>query len=103
MDTYMYANPTRRQGPLIANSISSSLNDNIPAKEVTFQRDITPWQYPNRRVGRPKLKWAAESAKIYCESIWSSLDADFRTAQFNLRNETHRNIVIQRAHDTVDN
>ena len=36
-----------------------------PAAQVTFNGNLQPIHYSNKGVGRPKMWWAKETAKVY--------------------------------------
>ena len=61
-----------------------------PAKTTTITRELEPHSYTNRRVGRPKTKWASEAAKICWEQIRSSLGENYCNAPYDARNQIQR-------------
>ena len=48
-----------------------------PSRCVTFASDMRAWEHTNRRQGRPKLKWANETAKEYWEQNCGNLAAEY--------------------------
>ena len=54
--------------------------------EITFQRGLETWIYPNRRVGRPKYQWA----NIAMEELWEEIklkNRDWRYTRLDTRKE----------------
>ena len=64
-----------------------------PARNTTFTRELKPWDYPNKRVGGPKRKWASEAPKLYWNDIRHNLGPEFRESDFNPERQEHRDII----------
>ena len=58
------------------------------ADKLTFQRGISTWKYPNRRVGRPKYEWAQQGL----QQIWQEIQNTDPTHTHTPYNETDANI-----------
>jgi hypothetical protein len=75
-------------------------DQNDPARRTTFTQDLKPIDYANKRHGRPKLRWATETAKMYWSIIQSNRPAELQELNLNLDNEDHRNIIFSTAKQT---
>ena len=65
-----------------------------PVRESTLRVDgITPWDPPNKRVGRPKYKWVTETAKDIWTNIKNSLPAHIRYLPFDINNQEIQNAL----------
>ena len=65
-------------------------NDN-PVKSTTLNPELQAWEHANRRVGRPKMKWATEAAN----SLWEAMEGG--ATKLNLLDMTHRNRLVEMA------
>ena len=69
---------------------------NTPMHKITFESDLTLWTYNNRRVGRPKYKWAEQALK----SLWSEIQhavPQHAATEFNTDNQDVVNLITDYA------
>ena len=65
-----------------------------PVKTITFTDELKPWSYANKRHGRPKAKWADETAKLYWAQMRYNLAPGLQSSTFDFNNRTHREQLI---------
>ena len=71
-----------------------------PARQTTFIENMTPWAYPFRRAGRPKVKWASQAAKNYWEQIMDTLTPPHTNVDLDVHNENQFRLIIDSLHPT---
>ena len=68
-----------------------------PARTSTLTNTLEPLNFPNKRIGRPKIKWANDAARLCWEQIRNSLGANYHGAPYDATSQLHRDLIRQEA------
>ena len=70
-----------------------------PARATTFNNNMQARSYANKRCGRPKARWADETAKAYWNSVKHDLEREYHDAEYDMGNDSMRQRMLRHAQE----